>query len=342
MAADGFVSARTPVVGTREIAVGMRNEMDERKIIVAILRGLAVTLCLLGASPAVAQTGDTALRVMTFNVRLPVPQDGDNAWERRQAVFIETIADAQPDIIGMQELYQRQADHVIEHLPDYAWFGIDRRGGHGDEHVGIFYRRDRFTLLDSGDFWLSETPEVAGSITWGNLFPRHVSWGLFEDRAAGRRFHVLNTHFPYRAEDGEARLNAARLIAAWIARLPADAPVVLVGDFNVTPDGPVHALLSGGLADVRTAAPAIRGPDGTFHNFTGTADRRIDWILVRGFRPQSARTVTTHRDGRYPSDHFPVLADLAFGPAPTARAHQDAPRPGSPRSLEDSPGCRQP
>lgn len=320
----------------------MGNMMEGYRAIVAVLRGLALTLCLLGASPAVAQTGDAALRVMTFNVRLPVPQDGDNAWERRQAVFRETIADAQPDIIGMQELYQRQADHVIEHLPDYAWFGIDRRGGHGDEHVGIFYRRDRFIVLDSGDFWLSETPEVAGSITWGNLFPRHVSWGLFEDRVAGRRFHVLNTHFPYRAEDGEARLNAARLIAAWIARLPADAPVVLVGDFNVTPDGPVHALLSGGLADVRTAAPASSGPDGTFHNFTGTADRRIDWILVRGFRPQCARTVTTHRDGRYPSDHFPVLADLVFGPAPTAHAHQDAPRPGSPRSLEGSPGCRQP
>jgi endonuclease/exonuclease/phosphatase family metal-dependent hydrolase len=320
----------------------MRNEMDKRKTIAAVLRVLAVTLCLLGASPAVAQTGDTALRVMTFNVRLPVSQDGDNAWERRQAVFIETIAQVQPDIIGMQELYQRQADHVIEHLPDYAWFGIDRRGGHGDEHVGIFYRRDRFTVLDSGDFWLSETPGVAGSITWGNLFPRLVSWGLFEDKATGRRFHVLNTHLPYRAEDGEARLNAARLIAAWIARLPSDAAVVLIGDFNVTPDGPVHALLSDGLTDVRIVAPVTSGPDGTFHNFTGVADRRIDWILVRGFRAQSARTVTTHRDGRYPSDHFPVVADLVFGSDPTVCAHQDTPRPGSPGSPEDAPGCRQP
>lgn len=276
-----------------------------------IFRCLAVILCLLGASSANARPGDTALRVMTFNVRLPVAQDGDNAWEKRRDLLVETIAETRPDIIGTQELYRRQGDYVIERLPGYAWFGIDRRGGHNDEHTGIFYRRDRLRLIDFNAFWLSDTPRAAGSITWGNLFPRNVTWGLFEDRANGKRFYVLNTHFPYRADDGEARLKAAGLIAAWIDQLPADAPVILTGDFNVAPEGPVHVLLTRGLADVRVAAPTISGPDATFHNFTGVADRRIDWILVRGFLPTSVRTVTTHRRGRYPSDHFPVVTELA-------------------------------
>ncbi len=282
----------------------------------AILRRLAVTLCLLGASPTFAQTGDTTLRVMTFNVRLPVPQDRDNAWEQRQAIFIQTIAEVHPDVIGTQELYQRQGDYLVEQLPEYAWFGIDRRGGHDDEHMGVFYRRDRLALLESGSFWLSDTPEVAGSITWGNLYPRNVTWGLFEDRAGGQRFYVLNTHFPYRTEDGAARLKAARLIVSRIAQLPADIPVVLMGDFNVEPDGPVHALFSEDLTDVRLAAPMTSGPDGTFHNFTGLADRRIDWIFTRRFRTRSARTVTTHSGDRYPSDHFPVTADVMFDTVP--------------------------
>lgn len=276
-----------------------------------LFRWLAVMLCLLGASAAVARPGDASLRVMTFNVRLPVARDGDNAWEKRRDLLVETIAKARPDIVGTQELYRSQGDYVIAHLPGYAWFGIDRRGGHNDEHTGIFYRRDRLRLIDFNAFWLSDTPRAAGSITWGNLYPRNVTWGLFEDRANGKRYYVLNTHFPYRAEDGEARLKAAGLIAAWIDQLPADAPVILTGDFNVAPDGPVHGLLTRGLADVRVAAPTISGPDATFHNFTGAADRRIDWILVRGFRPTSVLTVTTSRDGRYPSDHFPVVAELA-------------------------------
>lgn len=276
--------------------------------------------CLLAAPAAFARPGDDSLRVMTFNVRLPVARDGANAWERRRDILVETLADAHPDIIGAQELYKLQGDYVVEHLPGYAWFGVDRRGGHADEHMGIFYRRDRLRLIEFGAFWLSDTPGVAGSITWGNLYPRNVTWGLFEDRANGQRFYVLNTHLPYRPEDEDARQKAAKLIASWIDRLPADAPVVLMGDFNVAPDGPVHALLSMRLTDAWIAAPAVNGPGATFHGFTGVPDRRIDWILARGFPPRSARTITTNRDGRHPSDHFPVLVVLATGDQTRARA----------------------
>ena len=275
----------------------------------AALRGL-LALLLIALPALLSQAAAEPLRVMSFNVRLPLAQDGANAWENRRELFIDTIAKAEPDIIATQELYKLQGDYILERLPAYAWFGTDRRGGRADEHMGVFYRHDRLRLIDFGQFWLSDTPTQPGSISWGHPFPRMVTWGLFETKADGKRFYLYNTHFPYRAEDEDARLKGARMIAERIAALPADVPLILAGDFNTTPDSEVHALLTGSLVDARTAAKSAEGPDATFHAFTGKGDRRIDWILVRGFEPRATRTIAAQRDGRYPSDHFPVLAEL--------------------------------
>ena len=282
--------------------------MPLRLPVLFLVRTLLAVLAFAAVVPATAQ--DSPLRVMAFNVRLPIASDGPNAWEHRRDLLVRTIADARPDIIGTQELFKLQGDYIVERLPDYAWFGIDRRGGHADEHMGVFYRRDRLRVVDSGNYWLSDTPEVAGSITWGHPLPRMVTWALMETIDGGRRFYFYNTHFPYREEDGDARRKGAELISKRIAALPADTPVVLTGDFNTDPDGDVHAALTGQLADVRTAAPVREGPDATFHGFTGKADRRIDWILTRGFTPKSANTLTTHEGAAYPSDHFPVVTEL--------------------------------
>lgn len=270
-----------------------------------LLAGLAALGLIGAARPA------PTLTVMTFNVRLPLASDGANAWPNRAALFARTVAAADPDIFGTQELFQSQGDAIVRALPRYRWFGRDRRGGHGDEHMGIFYRTDRLTLLDQGDFWLSDTPEVPGSITWGHPLPRMVNWGRFRTRDS-RRFVLLDTHFPYRDEDEAAREKAAALI---VARLPAIArgdPVVLTGDFNTVPDSRTHAILAAALQDAWQHAPNTRGPALTFHDFTGTPDRRIDWILTRGFTALSAETVTRHEGRRYPSDHFPVVARLRF------------------------------
>ncbi len=264
-------------------------------------------LCLALLAPVAAHA--QPLKVMSFNVRLPVASDGANAWEKRRDLFVETIAKADPDIIGTQELWKVQGDYVVQRLPRYRWFGIDRRGGHADEHMGVFYRSDRLRLIEQGDFWLSDTPQVPASISWGNLYPRIVTWGLFETRK-GRRFYLLNTHFPYREQDEAARERCARLLLARIAALPADIPVVLTGDFNTGPDTPPHALLAGALADVWTSAARHAGPEATFHGFTGKPDRRIDWIMTRGIAAVSVRTIDAHRGPLYPSDHFPVLARL--------------------------------
>jgi endonuclease/exonuclease/phosphatase family metal-dependent hydrolase len=155
---------------------------------------------------------------------------------------------------------------------------------------------------------------VPGSLTWGHPFPRLVTWARFE-RRDGRRFVLLNTHLPYRDEDESARERGARLIVQRIAAIAAGEPVVLTGDFNCAPDSRTHAILGAQLHDVHDHAPRVRGPAATFHGFSGKPDRRIDWILVRGFAARRVDTVTTHRGALYPSDHFPVVADLRW-PAP--------------------------
>ncbi|MCP3736584.1 endonuclease/exonuclease/phosphatase family protein [Sphingomonas sp. RP10(2022)] len=251
------------------------------------------------------------LMVMTFNVRLPLASDGANDWPHRRALFVATVAAADPDLFGTQELFQRQGDDIVRALPRYRWFGRDRRGGHGDEHMGLFYRPDRLTLLAQGDFWLSDTPEVPGSISWGHPYPRMVTWGRFRTRD-GRRFVALDTHFPYRAEDDAAREKAATLIAARLPAIAGDDPVVLTGDFNTIPETRTHAILTATLSDAWQSTAAREGPAMTFHNFTGTPDRRIDWILTRGFRVSHVETVTRHDGALYPSDHFPVVARLRF------------------------------
>ena len=267
---------------------------------------LWVVGCMLAALPVHAQP----LRVMTFNVRLLTPNDGANNWDARRDLVVDLLRDEDPDVIGTQELFKRQGDEIVERLPQFVWFGAGRAGGDADEHMGVFYRKDRLRVRESGNFWLSDTPDVPGSRTWGNLYPRLVTWARFERLADGATFMLYNTHLPYRDIDEPARLRCAELIRDRVEKLAATERIILIGDFNTTADSRVYSSLTTSLTDAWTAAPRRSGPEGTFHDFTGKPERRIDWILVRGLRANAVETVTTHRDGRYPSDHFPVIAEL--------------------------------
>ena len=272
---------------------------------------LAVCFAALGFAAGPARAADN-LRVMTFNVRLPTASDGPERWEARRDLFVKTIREQHPDVFGTQELYKEQGDYVVAKLPEYKWFGMGRKGSEGDEHMGVFYRADELRVLDSGNFWLSDTPDVPGSDTWGTPFPRMVTWARFQRKSDGRTFVMFDTHLPYRDQDDAAREKGAALILERIAKLPSDEPFVLTGDFNTTPDSKVHKMLTRHLGDAWLVAPRRSGPDKTFHDFTGNPDRRIDWILVRGFKVEDVRTVTTHEGKLYPSDHFPVVADLEW------------------------------
>jgi len=265
-------------------------------------------LLMLGVAGPSAGAG-VALRVMTFNVRVPV-DTGMNAWAHRRELLVRVIKMQHPDVLGTQELTEEQGEYIAAHLPGYAWFGQGREGGTKGEHMGVFYRTDRLQVLRSGDFWLSDTPDVPGSRTWGQPYPRMVTWARFRLRHGGGTFDYFNTHFPYRDQDVRARMLSADEIMQWIGKLPSTARVILAGDFNCGPDSPVYAKLTRTLHDAWAVATSRSGPAKTFHNFTGNPDRRIDWILTRGFRTRAARTITTHEGARYPSDHFPVVAEL--------------------------------
>ena len=271
---------------------------------------LKVLLCLAAWLVATAPSYAQPLRVMTFNVRLLTDQDGANNWDARRDLVVQMLRAEDPDVIGTQELFKRQGDEIVAGLPEYSWFGKGRRGDDEDEHMGVFYRKDRLRVLDSGNFWLSDTPEVPGSRTWGNLYPRMVTWARFQRIADGAKFMLYNTHLPYRDEDEAARIRCAELIQARMKHLHEDDIIILTGDFNAPPESRVHATLATKLTDAWIAAPQRSGPEATFHRFTGQADRRIDWIMFRGITVKSAKTVTAQRDGRYPSDHFPVIVEF--------------------------------
>lgn len=252
------------------------------------------------------------IRVMTFNVRY-ASDEGATRWAVRRPVMVELIRRAAPDVIGTQELLQRQGDDLTHALPGYRWFGRDRRGGHDNEHMGILYRPDRLTLIEHGDFWLSETPDVVGSQSWGTDLPRMANWAVFETKGEKpHRFLFLDTHLAHRDEDAEARDKAAALILARLPALAKDLPVVVAGDMNARPDTAAYRRFAAMLTDAWPAAARREGPEMTFHDFTGTPDRRIDYLFVRGFRTQAIATDSYHRGKTYPSDHFPVAATLTF------------------------------
>lgn len=276
------------------------------------LRRPAALLLLALALPAAAATAPAPLKVMSFNVRTPADTAPQKRWPDRREALVATIRTAHPDVMGTQELVKEQADYLAAQLPDYQWFGEGRRGGDGDEHMGVFYDSKALALEQSGNFWLSDTPDVPGSISWGNLFPRMVTWGLFRRVTDGRRFYLFNTHLPYREEDEPQRVRGAQAIVAHLKTLSPDVPVVVTGDFNSEPGGPTYAAFTTALQDARTQVAAPRGPKKTFHDFTGKATTELDWVLVRGFKARSFATLDGRVDGILPSDHFPLLVELEW------------------------------
>ncbi|WP_315388699.1 endonuclease/exonuclease/phosphatase family protein [uncultured Stenotrophomonas sp.] len=252
------------------------------------------------------------LRVMSFNVRTPVDTEPNKRWEDRRDAMVALLKEQHPVVFGTQELKTNQAEFLVQHLPGYRWFGEPRGPGDNEEHMGVFYDSAALKVVESGNFWLSDTPEVAGSITWGNLMPRMVTWALFQRQADGKQFYLYNTHLPYRDEDEPRRVLGAKLITERLAKLPKDIPIVVTGDFNSEPTSPTYADFTRTLGDARKLAEKVDGPRLTFQNFSNTPTSEIDWILVRGFGVKHFSTLDQTFDGVVPSDHYPVMAELVF------------------------------
>jgi endonuclease/exonuclease/phosphatase family metal-dependent hydrolase len=276
------------------------------------------------ATPIIAQdrppdaTDQVTLHVMTFNIRTAAGRDGANAWPHRKELVTETIARSDPDILGLQEALAEQLDFLEAELPEYRWLGVDRglNGGTGlSEATPIFYRYRAVVPIESGTFWLSRTPDLP---TRGRRASRIVTWARFHHLESGRQVYVFNTHFTLRR--GRRQIESARQINERIAALPGGSAVIVMGDFNAVAESSEtwRVALDEGLRDAWLVAAERQGPAVTANGFgPPPTDRegRIDWILVGGpVAVRTAATVVHSVDGRYPSDHYPVLATLLVEP----------------------------
>ena len=286
----------------------------------AVAFALAVTM-VVSATPA--QTSLTSLDVMTFNIRTAYGRDGENAWPHRKELVARTIQRRSPQLVGLQEVVGEQIEYLEEVLPDYRWLGIDRglNGGEGlSEYTPIFYKHAELSPIESGNFWLSETPDRPPEIrdTRGRRrrVGRIVTWARFHHQATGRAVYAYNTHFTIRR--GERQLESANLIAERVASLPDQSVVIVTGDFNAPAEDSAtwRAATATGLLDAWVVADERQGPAFTLSEFGPPVDwdvGRIDWILIGGpINVRSVETVLDNDAGRYPSDHYPVAARLQF------------------------------
>lgn len=264
-------------------------------------------------APVLGPAQGDSLHLMSFNLRFAA-NTGPNSWRQRRAVMAELLNRELPTVLGTQEGLSGQLQDIDRDLPPrYDWIGVGREGGNRGEFTAIFYDTERLSLRESGQFWLSDTPSVVGSITWGNVVPRMVTVARFTDRRTGKEFFAVNTHFDNKSENASQR--SAELVRNRIARLAPGLPVLLLGDFN-DPAGnaPSYDTLvtKGGMTDSWLAATRQATPlYATYHGYRRIRPNgyRIDWILTKGNVTVNAAGINTFaKDGQYPSDHFPIQA----------------------------------
>lgn len=280
---------------------------------------LVALLSLAFGEAARAITNDPAppLVVTTYNLRFASSQP-PNEWAVRRPLMRELLREMAPDLLGTQEGLHDQLRDLAADLPEYDWTGVGRDGGLKGEFMAVFYRRDRLEPLATNHFWLSDTPEVVASRTWGHTCNRMVTWLRFRERRTARDFYFFNTHFDHEAP--LAREKSAELVRRRVAALDPSLPVLLAGDFNAAAgtSQPYEILTREGFfTDTWTLARERRGEGlSTFNGFR-PADRRgirIDWILARGAVTVERVEINPFaRAGQFPSDHFPVTAWLRLG-----------------------------
>jgi endonuclease/exonuclease/phosphatase family metal-dependent hydrolase len=264
--------------------------------------------------------GPPPVRVMSFNVRYGTADDGPNAWPLRKQMLIARIRAQAPDLLGTQEALAEQVEELRQVLPEYGVVGVGRDDGRrAGEFTAVFYRTDRYELLDSGHFWLSPQPDMPGSIGWDAALTRMATWIKLRDKRAHGRDDVLfiNTHWDHVGE--QARVESAGLIRQRIGSLAAGMSVIFTGDLNCAPTSEACRVLLDGdrprLIDAyRVIHPHLSPDEATFHAFAGTTSGgRIDFVFhSEDFQPIRASIDRYNEGGRYPSDHFPVVAELVY------------------------------
>ena len=279
------------------------------KAIIRNFKAAAVILLALLAAGSCSRKAE--INVISYNIRLGVAKDSTNSWDIRKPATKAMLESLKPAVFGVQEAYDFQVDYILEQCPQYSAVGVGREDGvHEGEHMSVFFDSKRMELLDWGTYWLSETPDVP-SLGWDAACKRTATWTLLKDRRSGKRFWFVNTHLDHVGV--VARREGLALIAGNIAAMnPEGLPMVLTGDFNVTPDDPGLEGIRAQMSDARVAA-AKTDAAGSYNGW-GRESKVIDYIWYSGFSGCPSFRVVTESFAGVPfiSDHYPVEARLTF------------------------------
>jgi len=259
------------------------------------------------------------VKVMSYNIRLDTEADGVNQWKNRTGRVFNLIKKNNPDLLGVQEAMHNQMMDLKSNLTDYEFVGVGRDDGkEKGEYSAIFYKKDKFDVLEQNTFWLSETPEVPGSKSWDAAITRVVTFVVLKDKSTGKSFAYFNTHFDHIGK--EARKNSAKLIKIYIAGFNfgaslagkyTDLPLLVSGDFNSEPtDEPYQTMIDGKDVTLFDSRPA-KNLTGTFCGFEVNAMKckTIDYIFHSShWKAKQYKVIQDHNRKYYPSDHLPVMS----------------------------------
>ena len=281
------------------------------------MKKLIIFLSLLFLAMAYGKAEDKeVLKIATFNLRMDTPSDGENAWFHRKDMVNDLIRFYGFDLFGTQEGFTHQLNDILR-LSDYRFIGVGRDDGKdAGEHCAIFYRSDRFKVLDQGDFWLSEHPEKPGRGWDGTCCNRICTWGKFEDLKNHKQFYFFNVHYEY--EGDVARRESSNLMISRIKSIAGNQPVFLTGDFNAFPtEEPIRILNDSGFLNdsYKITKEAPFGPVCTYHGYDSTikTEERLDYIWVTdSIQIDKYGVLTNTLYGHTPSDHFPVMVVAEF------------------------------
>lgn len=295
---------------------------------------LIIVFFFLGFFSCKAQKSPITLKIMTSNIRYANPDDGINYWDYRKDWYTNYIDFSEIDIIGAQEVLYSQLKDITQTLTEYDHIGIGREGGNKGEYSPIFYKKDRFQVLDSSTVWLSQTPEKIASVGWDAALPRIMTWAKMKEKRSNKEFFIFNTHFDHIGK--KARLESAKLISKLVKEIAGDSPFFLTGDFNTPPSDEPYQVLTGKiqtdgyiLKDSKKEAQKTYGLSYTFNGFrlnyeeemknklpagNDTEDLgRIDYIFYKGaISILNYQVLDIQRGAKFMSDHYPVIIIANF------------------------------
>ncbi len=265
------------------------------------------------------QAQNAEIKVVSYNIRLATDSDGENAWKYRKDKFNSFLHDLQPDVFGLQEVMHEQLMHIVDDFSGFAFAGVARDDGKtAGEFSPVFYNVRKYFLFDSGTFWLSQTPTIAGSRGWDAACNRVVSYVGLQDLTTGKNFYVFNTHFDHIGE--LARQNSAYLLLRTVDSIGGELPCIITGDFNANRESEPYQILTNhqsrlGFIDSYYLAEKKEGVGYSYTGFkvNGIEPELIDYIFVKNISRVKLFNINNTNDGiNYPSDHLPITTLIEF------------------------------